>query len=130
MLTAAAKTPVAEGQRGEVGHHVEAGVVPGGVAHGEIHAAVALGGEQAGVLAFAGAGVEHARVLGKAAREGFERLLDGAFEVQHVAAQRAREERGGGGVPHFFRASTITVEPARQAASSNVNGSAAATRAK
>ena len=84
----------AERERGEIGQHVQAPVVPGGVADGEIHAAVALAGEPARVLAFAGAGVEHTRALGQLAREGGDGVLDVRFETEHVTPQRAGQAAG------------------------------------
>ena len=95
MWSAASNAPARNGSAVKIGHRVQPAVVPGGVAHRQIHAAVSLAGEVVRVLALARAGVEHARAGGQRGREGRHGILDLRFEVQNVAPQRA----SAGGTP-------------------------------
>lgn len=120
----------AERQSRQIGQHVEAGVIPGGIAYRQIDAAIALRGEVAAIAALAGSGIEHARAGGEVPREGRHGILQSRLEVQDVAPQKPGKAVCRRGVSHRGRASSMTVEPARQAASRAVGASAAQTRAK
>ena len=74
-----------ERERRQIGDGIQAAIIPGRIADCEIHAAVSLGAEQAGVLPFPGAGIEHARARGKRSREVRHAILNRTFEMQHVA---------------------------------------------
>ena len=87
--------------------------------------------EEPVVLAFAGPRIEDSRSLGERGRKRGYGALDGGFEVEHVIAEKQRQEALEGRVSQdFLRASTMIVEPAWQAASRNANGRQAATRQK
>src|SRR6185437_14505689 len=82
------------------------------------------------VVSLSRAGIEHAGAWVERICELRDRILDRRLEMLDVAAQRTRREFPQAVVNHdFFRASTIIVEPARQAASRIVNGSEAPTSA-
>ena len=57
-------------------------------------------------------------------------IFDLDFEVQDVTAERLGQAIGERGIAHGRRASIITVDPARNAASAAVNGKDASTSAK
>ena len=75
-------------------------------------------------------GVENALSGGDRAREGRHRAVDSRLEMQDVAAQEEGKAIGDRGIAHvFLRASIMMVDPARQAASMTVKGSAASASA-
>src|SRR5574341_1408225 len=83
------------------------------------------------MLRFPGAGVQHARARRQFRRQLPHRVFNGCLEVEDVAVHPPGKPALDGGVLHdFFRASMITVEPARQAASRTVNGRHAITSTK
>ena len=80
------------------------------------------------VLRLAGAGVEDTRARRQGASELRDRVFDLRLEVQDISTNGGRQEVAQPVVNHdFLRASTMMVDPARQAASSSVKGTELAT---
>ncbi len=130
-VNARSKCAIAERKGLQIGDCVEGAIVPAGIADGEIDSAITRFREQATMPAFARARVEHTHSRRKIARKGGQRVVDGGFEIENLPAQESGKTIRGGGEAHvFLRASIMIVEPARQAASAIVNGSAATTTAK
>ena len=120
-----------ERERKKVGDRIQASVVPLRVADGKIDAAIAVIPKKAVVLSLAGTRIEDPRAGGQVGRERGYCAFDRAFEVEHVVAHEAWQQTRECAVSHYFlRASTITVEPARQAASRTAKGKQASTRQK
>src|ERR1022692_2521588 len=138
-----------ERQPRKIGHGIQAAVIPSAIAHGQVHAAIALAGEVACVADFARAGVQDARARRQAGCEAGHRILNGGFEMQNATAQPARQVIDYGGAAHgvlraalcygalraalcngALRASIMMVDPAWQAASSSVKGRTAASKLK
>ena len=112
MWSAASNVPRAERQRREVGQRIQAAVIPGGIAHRQVHAAIALAREVVRVLSFARARIQHPRARRQPARERRHGVLDFGFEMQNVPPQRPRQAVRERRVSHRRRASIITVDPA------------------
>src|SRR5579872_1792463 len=130
-VDASVETRVAKGQRRQIGDSIQFAVIPGRIAHREINSDVSLPSEIFGVRLLARASVQRARAGSEAGRKLLESLLDGGFEMQQIAPQKSGQAALDGPISQaFLRASTIMVDPAPQAASSSVNGSAATTSAK
>lgn len=81
---------VGEWQLGEVGHRVEAAIVPCNIADGEIDADVAAVSEVALVLAFAGTGIEQSRARRQCGCELQQATFGRNFKAQHKATQPER----------------------------------------
>src|SRR5713226_9678392 len=113
-------------------HHVRQGVeptiVPGSVTNREVHGAVSLVTEEMCVAALARSGIQNPRSGRQIFGELGDGVFDNRFEVEDVAAERARERFGQRAILHVrCCASIITVEPARNAASERVKGREAKT---
>jgi len=122
---------IGEGKRGEIGNGVQLSIVPGGIADREIDGEIPAGRKIFRVDAFSGAGIQHSGAGGKFRGETGKRIVDRGFEVQNVASQEARQNALDRLIRHAFRrAYSMMVDPAPQAASSSVNGSATSTRPK
>ena len=132
MWTRGVERALAEGQRREIGDGVQAGVVPAGIAHRQIHPAVALAAEVLAVLAFAGAGIEHAR----ARRQGSRRSRATASRIRTSKCRTWRRSEArqpvceGRCSSRFLARLDHHVDPARQAASASVNGIEPTTRSR
>ncbi len=120
-----------ERQRRQVGQRVQAAVIPGRVAHRQVHAAVSLAREVVRVLSLARAGVQDPGA-------GGQRAAPSAATASSISASKCRMCRRSGlgkryASPEYLIACAPPSSPccpAPHAASASVNGSAAATSAK
>jgi hypothetical protein len=124
----------AKGQGGQIAYDIEARVIPARIADGEVERDIAMTFEVAGMRAFSGSAIEHARTGWKITGEIGEIGVDHSLKVKDEAAQKRREKalqaRVIQAAVYFRLASSMMVDPAPQAASKIVNGSAPTTKEK
>jgi hypothetical protein len=123
-----------KGQRGKICDRIQIAIIPGSISDSQVDAHVAVSVEQLCILSFPGAGIKNKCVSCNFCGETSHCRLDCTFKVENIPLKPDRhnaERRGHVPADHpFFRASTMMVDPARQAASSAVTGTAVITRAK
>ena len=127
-VDARGKGPVPKGQGGQIRYCIELPVVPSWVADRQIDSDIARAVEVSGVATFPRSCIEYALTRTVRSGERIERIVNSGFEMQDVTSQKTRQSICERRVAHvFLRASIMMVDPARQADSTRVKGSAATT---